>query len=241
MIDDRAPQRDRERHSHYAALIDALPDIMFRFSREGRYLEYVGGADEALVVPPEVFVGKLLSEVLPDIAETVLGKIAATLETRQTVYFEYEAAVPQGSTNIHEFEARMVVSGDDEVLAIVRDVTEQNRTAVALREQQVENTRLELMSQVSLALSHNIRNAVDPILIYAYQHDPNDPASCERLKMAAREQGQRIAAIVSAIDQLAISGEMPTTDAWGDDSPEMLDLEPLIRRYLENLSPRPNR
>ena len=126
-------------------------------------------------------------------------------------------------------------AGEHRFGAIVRDITEWNQTASTLREHQSENARLELLNQIALALSHHVRNAVSPILIFADQYDPSDPASGERLKKASLEQGKLIAAIASAIDQMATSGEVPTTHAWGEDSPEMLDLEPLIQRYLENL------
>ncbi len=235
MIDQRSGLDSRTSDPTYAALIGALPDLMFRFSRDGRYLEYVGGDDTALALPPESFVGKFVRDTLPDIGDNFDRAIVETLETDSTVYFEYEIAIPIGSTNIREFEARMVKSGDDEVLAIVRDVTERNQTAEALREHEADDTRQEMLNQISLALTHHLRNAVSPILIYAEQLNPSDPASGERLKNAALEQGQRIAAIASAIDQMARTGELPTTDAWGDESPEMLDLEPLIQRYLASL------
>ena len=235
MNDERMSQQVDARDSNYAALIDALPDLMFRLSRDGRYLDYVSGADEALALPPEQFLGKCVREVLPDMADMIEQAIAETLATGSTVRFEYQIAVPMGSTNIRDCEARMVKSGDDEVLAIIRDVTEHVQMAITLLDQQSENGRLELLNQIALALSHHIRNAVSPILLYADQLDHSDPASGERLKKAALEQGRRIAAIASAIDQMVTTGEVPTTSAWGEDSPEMLDLEPLIERYLNSL------
>lgn|GEM_PF-4032992 len=218
-----------------AALIDALPDLIFRLSRDGSFLDYVAGDDADLALPPEQFIGKHIREIYGEMADMIEKAIAETLATGLTERFEYQIAVPMGSTNIRDYEARMVKSGDDEVLAIVRDITEWNKTAATLREHEANYARQELLNLISLALSHHLRNAVSPILIYADQLDHGDTESGERLKKAALEQGKRITAIASAIDQMARTGDVPTTDAWGEDSPEMLDLEPLIQRYLENL------
>ena len=66
-------------------------------------------------------IGHHISRVLPKaMAEERMRYIQRTLETGIPQIYEYEFDTPSGK---HHEEARMVVSGDNEVLIIVRDIT----------------------------------------------------------------------------------------------------------------------
>ena len=62
---------------------------------------------------------------LPAFADMVDEKIAQTLFTGQIQIFEYQLSFP--SERIRDFEARMVPSGPDEVITIIRDITERKK------------------------------------------------------------------------------------------------------------------
>ena len=234
MANDQTAQDIHGSEERYKVLLNLIPDLIFRMTRDGEFIEFVSGADESLAPPPEDFLNKNVRDIFsPELADLIVQSIETALESGSMVDLEYELSIPFDSDNIREFEARMVQSSGNEVLAIVRDVTERNRTTKTLLFQQQENARLDLMNQVALALSHHVRNAISPILIYAEQFSVDDPATAERLQAAALHEGAKISGIVSAIDAMATTGEMPTTDTWGMGSPDMLDLEPLIQRYLE--------
>ena len=49
------------------------------------------------------------------------------LQTEDIQIFEYQLPVPLQSQNMRDYEARIVASGKDEVVAIVRDITERKR------------------------------------------------------------------------------------------------------------------
>ena len=62
----------RARAQRYRALLQAMPDLMFRISRDGRYISY-NAPNERDLVNGEV-VGKLLWDRLPtDLADRVLA------------------------------------------------------------------------------------------------------------------------------------------------------------------------
>ena len=70
-------------------------------------------------------IGRNVRDLLPDeLATTVLACIERTLETRSLTTIEYELAI--GGVARWK-EARMVPSGDGEIVAISRDFTEQRR------------------------------------------------------------------------------------------------------------------
>ncbi len=105
------------------ALLDALPDVMVRVDRDGRYLDVHSHREEDdLLAPDRVLVGQTLHEVLPDeMADKLLDCIRglAPDSPAETVEYHLEA---EGER--HTFEARIAPLGMDEAVLVVREITE---------------------------------------------------------------------------------------------------------------------
>jgi PAS domain S-box-containing protein len=113
----------RQSESRYRALLDAIPDLMFRMSREGVYLD-VKGDPADLAAPPEELIGANARDVLPaDVAERLLGGIERALDTGEVETGDYTLTI-DGAERM--FEARIVRDGD-EVVLIVRDFSEREQ------------------------------------------------------------------------------------------------------------------
>src|SRR5262249_41637011 len=122
------------------ALLDAIPDLMFRVRRDGMTLDVRADDPAALVLPVEEQIGRNLQDVLPtEVADAILTCIERALETGAMSSVEYELEVG-GKARI--FESRMVPSGADEVVTIVRDFTEQRRVETEQRRLGEEQTAL---------------------------------------------------------------------------------------------------
>ena len=132
---DVTPQRHTESalyqsEARMRALLSAIPDLMFRFSRHGVFLDYKP-TKKGLYAPPERFLGRHVREVMPPhLADQICRVIDEALATGDIQIFTYQ--LPKDDS-MGDFEARFVPSGTDEVTAIVRDVTQAMRSEEALR------------------------------------------------------------------------------------------------------------
>ncbi|MEW6051561.1 MAG: PAS domain S-box protein [Candidatus Zixiibacteriota bacterium] len=112
------------------AILNATPDLMFRIGRHGHIRDYQIHAGQQLLVPADRLIGRTVMDILPPyVAALTMANLRTCLATRKMQVFEYQLAV-DGKT-VDE-EARLVPCGYDEVLAIVRDITEKNRAEQAL-------------------------------------------------------------------------------------------------------------
>ncbi|MGD8626565.1 MAG: MEDS domain-containing protein [Anaerolineae bacterium] len=144
------------------AIVAALPDIIFRITRDGTYLDFRAPEEDLLAAPPDQFVGRRMTdlEVLPaPLVARTLETIARALDTGTLQTFEYSLQVPRGTGY---FENRIVPSGDDEVINIIRNITDRRQAEMRLEERtaQLEALRevgLSLIAQLDLdALLHSI-------------------------------------------------------------------------------------
>ena len=112
----------RQSEARNMALLNAMPDLMFRLAGDGTLLDYKTNDPRKLFVSPSEVIGQHLDAILPaEVAEAAMQTIAETLDSGQMQLFEYKLSLPDGT---HTFEARMVVIEDNEVLAIVRNISE---------------------------------------------------------------------------------------------------------------------
>ncbi|HWR88911.1 MAG TPA: EAL domain-containing protein [Dissulfurispiraceae bacterium] len=114
------------------ALLNAIPDRIFRIDREGTFLEFKGPVGPDLLMAPDEFIGRNVRDVLPLETGTLIMEAMQSAFGRgdiRTIEYHVPAA---GISRF--YEARIVVSGEDEVIAIVRDVTEQKEADKALKE-----------------------------------------------------------------------------------------------------------
>jgi two-component system cell cycle sensor histidine kinase/response regulator CckA len=119
----------RASEARHKALLQAVPDWIFRYRKDGTYLDF-NGQEQGLLFPPSEFLGKTVFEVHTQaLANQTFQRIKQTLETNTIQHFEFKLAVEDEA---RYYESRMAPSGSDEVVEIVRDITE-NKRAQALQ------------------------------------------------------------------------------------------------------------
>jgi two-component system NtrC family sensor kinase len=116
----RSETRLRSTLATREALIQAIPDMIFRMNREGVHLDFFPAAGLSPIVPPDEFLGRTLFEVLPEtVAESVVQTIQQCLEKQQLQICRYSLFVEDV---LRFYEARIVPYSESEVLSVVREL-----------------------------------------------------------------------------------------------------------------------
>ncbi|SMC71062.1 diguanylate cyclase [Sporomusa malonica] len=106
------------------ALINAIPDPMFIIKHDGTFVDYKAGKEQ-LLMPPDCFLGRTVFELFPaETAAKMLQSIELVLANGDIQNFEYQLTV---HGKVEHYEVRIIVSGEDEVLAINRNITDRKR------------------------------------------------------------------------------------------------------------------
>ena len=175
------------RHSEQelSSLLATLPDLIFHLDARGTLLDYRGGDPGQLALSPETFLGRDLAHLLPALAEPALAAIRACLQTGHPQRFSY--LLPDATGRERTFEARIIPHRTDEVLAIVRDMSEVRRqeqaAQAALREKDL------LLKEIHHRVKNNLQVVSSLLRLQAATHA--QPA----VRQALDEAQERIQAI----------------------------------------------
>lgn len=151
-----------QRTSELNSLFLALPDIYFRMRCDGTILDFRAGRNADLYVPPQAFMGKRAQDVLPKHVADKFRDGLARLGAGEEVVFEYDLTVGHSE---QYFEARLLPLGEDQMVAVIRNITErramEEAREVALDEaERLARVRSEFLSN----MSHEIRTPLNGVL-----------------------------------------------------------------------------
>lgn len=114
------------------ALLDAIPDMIFRCRADGTYIDFKPAKDIKTIMPPSLFIGKKVQDVLPpELARRVLCAHSQAIASGSTQTLEYQL---KSDDQLRDYEARIVAKDSDEILVLVRDITEQKQAQQKLHE-----------------------------------------------------------------------------------------------------------
>jgi len=123
----------------WRAITSTVVDMIFRIRKDGTVIEYKPATDVPFTLEEATVLGKTVKQLLPaNLAAEAMQKLSLTLKSKQVQSLEGQFLLPD---EVRDFEARAVICGEDEVLAVVRDITDRKRLEreileVSSREQQ---------------------------------------------------------------------------------------------------------
>ncbi len=154
--------------ARHRAILKALPDWVFLLTADGVFLDYHAKDPGDLLVPPEVFLGRNIREVLPpDLAAGLERCFAEAMASGGPCAFEYPAP---SHGDIRFYEARVVRCDSDKVLSVVRDITERIRAedeVRRLRDALAHVGRVSMLGALTGSLAHEINQPLAAIGVNA--------------------------------------------------------------------------
>jgi PAS domain S-box-containing protein len=135
------------------ALLNAIPDLIIRYSKDGVHLDVKAAADFETFLPAQELIGKSVAEVMsPELARQRLAYMEQAWQSGEVQLYEHQFL--RGDETTYE-EIRVVPSGEDEIFVIIRDITERKRE---------EAERERLLAEVQSAYRQYVRREWDQFL-----------------------------------------------------------------------------
>ena len=145
-----------ERNRRLRSLGEAIPDLLFSVSADGRVTmlkdaPHGSGASDLIVPVDEIPQHTVKTLFDAQLAARIDEAVGQALSTGHLQTLEYDLVMPHG---LQMFEARLARMSDTEVTVIVRNITAERERAAALVEQR---ERLQALLSSSAAIIHSLR------------------------------------------------------------------------------------
>ena len=163
---ERLKQEQKALKASYAtnrALLNAIPDPMFRISSDGTFVNFSEPKYHTLPFSPSACLNRTLTEIFPKpVASAMKTSIEQALTSGDIEVLEFQ--LPAADQSRH-FEARIVTSSDQEVMAILRDITKRKQSETEIRNTLERERELnEMKTRFVSMTSHEFRTPLTTIL-----------------------------------------------------------------------------
>lgn len=192
---EMALQASEQRHR---ALLSAIPDLVLRLNAEGVYIDLHAPESADLVAPRDQIIGRRVEELMPaEVADMAMRALRRVLQTGREEIIEYTLKIDGVNK---AYEARMVAAQPDEVLTIVRNVTERERAKQREFDLSLAKERVRLMQQFIGKASHEFRTPMAIINSSAYlMARTEDPERREQRAATIQQQVNRLAKMIDTL------------------------------------------
>ncbi|RUA35912.1 MAG: hypothetical protein DSY77_01955 [Bacteroidetes bacterium] len=133
-----------ENNEYLESMVQAIPDLIFIYDKEGRYLDFHAYEQSLLYYKPKEFIGKSIFDLFDkSFASDVHEIILKAIKRNEVVDHSYSLDFKDGRKY---FESRHVAINKEKVLAVVREITDK-----VISEQQLEKSEQKYRNLVAQA------------------------------------------------------------------------------------------
>jgi len=201
----KAEEELRQSEATNRALLNSIPDLMLRVRGDGYCLAVKPPANGFKIIKgPEELVGKNILATIhftfgPEAASRFSHYMNTALLTLDQQCYEFEIT---SNNDLRQYESRINVCGKNEVLVIIRDITEQKLAelkTIEARDKLARVERLSTLATIASGIAHELNQPLNAIKVTTdsllFMKQTNTP-------LTADEIYQDLARISSQVDRI---------------------------------------
>ncbi len=143
-------------NSELRAIFQALPDLFLLLNNKGTILDHKGGMRDDMCFQVEELLGKGIHEVpLEKVGDKFVKAIHQVRETNSMVSIEYSIRMQEQE---YFYETRLLPLLEDQIIAIVRNITERKRTEKAVLESEEKFKAISSSAKDAIIMMDNEGN-----------------------------------------------------------------------------------
>ncbi|XWK90186.1 MAG: PAS domain S-box protein [Phormidium sp.] len=132
-LQHRAEEALRQSEATKQAIIEAIPDLLIRMRSDGTYLDFISNSEFNLINPDQIRHNINVFDVLPnELAQIYIDYMQKAFQTGKMQIYEHQIFIKDRL--VYE-EVRIVPLQQDQVLVMVRDITDRKRAEIELKHQ----------------------------------------------------------------------------------------------------------